>query len=458
MRLRLTEAQHTELAGHLFQEDGGEAVAVALCGRRGLHALMVNEIQLVPYELCDRSSGHVTWPPTLIEPLLTKASTTGMAVLKLHSHPSGYADFSDTDDRSDRRLFESVFGWVDGDAPHASAIMLPGGSLIARTVHPDGSFQPIPKIAVIGDAVQVWTPGEDDAVPEFARRHAQLFGEGTTRLLRKLTVGVAGCSGTGSPLVEQLARLGVGELILVDPDEVEEKNLNRIVGATMEDAQQERPKVEVMKRSVEAMGLGTAVKAFHEPLQDVEARKALAACDIVFGCMDTLGGRSTLNRLARYYTLAYIDVGVKLEGDGRGDVDQVAGAVHYLRPDGTGLMQRGVFTAKALEAESLRETDPDGYTDRLKRGYIDGVEEDRPAVVSVNTYFASLAVIEMLARLHAFRSDTNATFAAQRVSLTNTLWAHEGDPGASPQELRMVGRGDTTPFLGMPALGGVDEP
>ena len=458
MRLRLTGAQHAELAGHLFPEDGGEAVAIALCGRRGLDALIVHEIQLVPYELCDRSSGHVTWPPTLIEPLLAKACTTGMAVLKLHSHPSGFTGFSETDDRSDRRLFESVFGWIDGDAPHASAIILPDGSMIARAVHLDGGFQSISKIAVIGDDVRIWTPNAGEAVPEFARRHAQLFGAGTTRLLRKLTVGVAGCSGTGSPLVEQLARLGVGELILVDPDEVEEKNLNRIVGATMEDAQQARPKVEVMKRSVEAMGLGTVVKALHTPLQNVEARKALAACDVVFGCMDSLGGRSTLNRLARYYTLAYIDVGVKLEGDGHGDVGQVAGAVHYLRPDGAGLLQRGVFTARALEAESLRETDPDGYADRLKRGYIEGVAEDRPAVVSVNTYFASLAVIELLARLHAFRSDINAAFAVKRVSLTNTLWVHEEDQGASPQEMRMVGRGDVNPFLGMPALGGVDEP
>ena len=201
----------------------------------------------------------------------------------------------------------------------------------------------------------------------------------------------------------------------------------------MEDAEHARPKVQVMKRSIEGMGLGTSVKAFHTPLQDVKARKALAACDVVFGCMDSLGGRSTLNRLARYYTLAYIDVGVKLEGDGCGDVDQVAGAVHYLRPDGAGLLQRGVFTAKELEAESLRDNDPDGYADRLKRGYIEGVEEDRPAVVSVNTYFASLGVIELLARLHAFRSDTNAAFAVQRVSLTNTLWALEGDSGAVPR-------------------------
>lgn len=454
----MTGAQHAELARHLFPGDGREAVAIALCGRRGLEALMLHEIMPIPYELCDRSSCHVTWPPTLLVPLLAKATAEGMSVLKIHSHPDGFREFSGTDDLSDQRLFESVFGWVDGDGPHASAIMLPDGSLIARAVHPDGSFQAIPKICVIGDDIQLWTNGGEEAVPEFARRHAQLFGAGTTTILRRISVGVAGCSGTGSPLVEQLARLGVGELILVDPDHVEEKNLNRIVGATMDDAEQCCPKVQVLKRSVEAIGLGTAVTAFEAPLQSVPARNALASCDVVFGCMDSLGGRSILNRLARYFTLAYIDVGVKLEGDGDGGVDQVAGAVHFLRPDGAGLMQRGLFTPKALEAESLRQNDPEGYADQLERGYIKGAQEERPAVVSVNTYFASLAVIELLARLHPFRSDTNAAYGAQRVSLTNKLWELEEDKGASPAEQQMVGRGDTTPFLGMPALGAVSEP
>ncbi|QDU70137.1 ThiF family adenylyltransferase [Engelhardtia mirabilis] len=457
MKLRMTGGQHSLLAAHLFPGDGKEAVAIALCGRRGTDALMLHEIEAVPYELCDRSSGYVTWPPTFLEPLLSRANDEGLALVKFHSHPCGYPHFSETDDQSDGQFFESVFGWVDGDRPHVSAILLPGGSVIARAVHPDGSFEAISKISVIGDDIRIWTEDSGGAVPEFAVRHAQLFGAGTTNLLCQLTVGVAGCSGTGSPLVEQLARLGVGELVLVDPDHVEEKNLNRIVGSTMEDAVQRRPKVQVLARSVEAMGLGTTVSTFHAPLQDDQARKALASCDVVFGCMDSLGGRSILNRLARYYTLAYIDLGVKLEGDGHGDVDQVAGAVHYLRPDGAGLVQRGVFTAKALEAESLRDTDPEGYVDRLKRGYIEGVQEDRPAVVSVNSYFASLAVIELLSRLHPFRSGENAAYAVQRVSLTNTLWVLEEDPGAGPHEERIVGRGDATPFLGMPGLGEGDE-
>lgn len=50
---------------------------------------------------------------------------------------------------------------------------------------------------------------------------------GTTEMLQKATVGIAGCGGLGSNAAVALARAGVGKLILADPDSVEISNLNR---------------------------------------------------------------------------------------------------------------------------------------------------------------------------------------------------------------------------------------
>src|SRR5688500_10935071 len=47
-------------------------------------------------------------------------------------------------------------------------------------------------------------------------------------VLGRLKVGVVGLGGTGSAVVEQLARLGVGELLLCDPQEFESTNVNRV--------------------------------------------------------------------------------------------------------------------------------------------------------------------------------------------------------------------------------------
>ena len=41
--------------------------------------------------------------------LLVDAAAKGMALVKIHSHPTGFPSFSRTDDDSDRELFDRVF-------------------------------------------------------------------------------------------------------------------------------------------------------------------------------------------------------------------------------------------------------------------------------------------------------------------------------------------------------------
>jgi hypothetical protein len=273
-----------------------------------------------------------------------------------------------------------------------------------------------------------------------------------------LAIAVVGCSGTGSPLIEQLARLGVGRLVLVDPDRVEQKNLNRILNATWEDAELGRLKVDVMSRAIKAMGLGTDVEAIGDNLATPRAVKAVAECDVVFGCMDGVEGRHLLNRLAAYYVLPYFDVGVKLEADGRGGVNEACGAVHYLKPDGASLLDRRVYTLEQLKSAGLQRTDPEAYRTQVSAGYIRGVAEDRPAVISVNMHIASAAVNEFLARLHPYRYDDNADSAVVRTSFISGIQFREPEPAATGTFFVGIGKGDVKPLLSMPELSdGVKE-
>ena len=319
--LSLTQRQHTRLKAHLFPPDGCEAVAIALCGRhRGAERqrLLVHRLAPVPYEACSvRTRNRVTWPTDMLPPLLEDARRGGLAVLKIHGHrhPS---PFSAIDDHADRGLFPSVHTWTE-DGPHASAIMFRDGRMIGRLVDEAGRFHSLTSINVVGDDLSFWRAGGNTAVvPEFGRRVAQTFGSGTFDRLRNLRVGVVGCSGTGSPLIEQLARNCVGTLVLVDPDRVEEKNLNRILNATMDDVRQNRLKVDVAARAIAEMGLGTIVETYPQNLFNADTVRAVAGCDVVFGCMDSIDGRHLLNKLATFYLIPYFDLGVKLEADGKG--------------------------------------------------------------------------------------------------------------------------------------------
>jgi hypothetical protein len=455
--LRLTGDQHLQLRNHLFPGDGNEAAAIVLCGRRAgseRHCLTGRMIFPVPYDQCSiRTPWRITWSTDVLLPVLTEAAKKNLAIIKIHSHPGGLEEFSDTDDKSDRELFDSVYGWFDDEAPHASAILLPDGRIFGRTVSANGEFTSLSSVSVVGYDLQCFEFHENQTeLPNYTLRHRQIFGALTTSMLRRLTITVIGVSGTGSPLVEQLARLGVGKLVIVDPDSIEEKNLNRILNAGMNDALESRFKVDVAARAIKGMGLGTEVVSFRRNLYDPQVVAAVAESDVVFGCMDSVDGRHLLNRLATFYVIPYFDVGVKLESDGKGGIDQICGTVHYLQPGRSSLLSRGTYTLEQVRAAGLRRTDPQAYQEQLKEKYITGVIEDRPAVISVNMFFASLAVNEFLARLHPYRDDENKHFATYRFSLSQAQIYTEEEGEPCRLLARHVGRGDTTPLLEMPEL------
>lgn len=459
LSLSMTDRQHALLKQHLFPGDGLEAVALLLCGRgRGsagseVQRLVVHRAVLVPYAVCVRTPSRVTWPthPYLLD-LLSETAAKHMAVVKIHSHPTGFAAFSTTDDDSDRELFERVFPFLDQREPHGSAIMLASGRVFGRWFDDELRSTPFSHVAKIGDDIEIWPASAQSGLHAASQRTLQVLGGATFAMLRQLRVAVVGCSGTGSIVVEQLARLGIGHLILVDPDVIEYRNLNRILNSTNEDAALRRPKVEVLARAIARMGLGTTVELYQANLLAPSAVRVVSTADVVFGCMDGVEGRNALNRMAAAYNQPYFDVGVRLEADGTGGIDDIWGTVHYIQPDGSSLMDRGVYSREDLDAEALKRTDPAEYRRRRGEGYIRGVAEDRPAVISTNALYASFAVNEFLARLHRFRWESNGEFAVHRYSLTRDRLISEPDGAPSPRLAKLVGRGDMRPLLNMPEL------
>lgn len=86
---------------------------------------------------------------------------------------------------------------------------------------------------------------------QFAKRPMAFTAESRDELGR-LSACVVGVSGTGSIVAEQLARLGFGQIILVDFDRVEQKNLNRILNSTESDAGLNVLKVDSMRRAIDS--------------------------------------------------------------------------------------------------------------------------------------------------------------------------------------------------------------
>jgi hypothetical protein len=195
------------------------------------------------------------------------------------------------------------------------------------------------------------------------------------------------------------------------------------------------------------MGLGTDVVPMPVNLVTKEAIRAVAECDIVFGCMDSAEGRHILNRLSTFYSIPYFDVGVRLDADGKGGITGIAGAVHYLQPGRSSLLSRGVYDMARVEAEEMRRINTELFERQRAEGYLRGVDEDRPSVIGVNMFFASLVVNEFLARVHPYRNQPNENYAWTDGNLAEVNLM-SGPEGPDCQLLKNhVGRGDVEPFL-----------
>lgn len=453
--LCLTDEQHNQLK-ILLQHDELEAVAFALCSRRAgqsRHRLVIREIHHVPQEYySQRTNIQAVWSTEAIVSLLNKAEEENLSVVKIHSHPTGYNYFSNKDDTSDKTLLPAIRGWVEANIPHGSCVLLPDGRMFGRVLWLEEEFIPISCISVVGSDLLFWHHTQGDVeLPEFVTSHTQAFGKGTTNLLRQLSIAVVGCSGTGSPIIEQLVRLGVGKLVLVDDDFIEERNVNRIINSTIEDALHKRSKVEVLAKAIENMGLGTTVIPLKKDLWERESVQAVAECDVIIGCTDTVSSRYLLNRIATYYIIPYFDIGIRLDavptGVNKGQIREVCGTIHYLKPGGSSLISRGLVSMDAVIAERLQRTNPEVYTQQLKDGYIRGVQENRPAVISVNMYAASLAINDFLARLHPYREQPNSEIDYIEFSLCSLEFFPEQDQERCPMLQNKVGIGDVEPLL-----------
>jgi len=450
--LTMTQHVHGQLREHLFPGDGKEAAAVLVCTRvpgRRLR-LLVRDVVPVPYEMCSRREpDSLTWPSDYIEKAIDLAQPEQLSIILLHSHPGGTPDFSVVDDRSDREIIPSIFQ-ACGNL-HGSAVMLPNGVVFARMYEPEMRAIPVDLVCAIGPDLHFWW-GKDRSRPA-ARPMA--FTSAMTEELAGLTACVIGVSGTGSIVAEQLCRLGFGRVIVIDHDKVEAKNLNRILNTTKRDADMKLPKVAVF---ADRANQYRDVQYVMPVDADVLTRKAVfaaAQADVLFCCVDTLRARSVADLLCKAFLLPLFDVGVAIPTratPGGRAIDEATGRIDYVHPAGSSLFDRGIYTAATLAAEALAEADPQAHADQVRRGYIDGVPEQAPAVIALNMRAASACVMEFIARAYPFRHESNTWYARTRFMLAECVEEYTGEQEFTRSESTQLARGAEEPLLGMPIL------
>jgi molybdopterin/thiamine biosynthesis adenylyltransferase len=134
-----------------------------------------------------------------------------------------------------------------------------------------------------------------EILPARYQRNRSTLTAGDQLVLFRSRVAVIGCGGLGGYVIEQLARLGVGHLVLVDPDVFEEHNLNRQLLALPANLGQ--AKVEAAKKRVGAINPAVTVTAHREALDRCNGASLVTGCHAVVDALDSIGVRLELANL-----------------------------------------------------------------------------------------------------------------------------------------------------------------
>ena len=237
------------------------------------------------------------------------------------------------------------------------------------------AIRPVQQVTIVGSfsedsPVLHYFPASSSAaasvLPQDARHDRQLpvLGVATQEALSKARVAVVGLGGLGSFVALELAYLGVGHLILIDPDRIELSNLNRLIGAGPDDVG--RYKVDVFRDLVERLAPEVEVTAVAAPLLDSAALHHAKAADLLLGCVDTHGARLSLNHLSIRYLIPLIDAGTGARLGTDSVAAKLGGQVQVVAP-GVGCLEcRGFIhpqrAAYDLAPPELQEYERDhGY-------------------------------------------------------------------------------------------------
>jgi molybdopterin/thiamine biosynthesis adenylyltransferase len=460
----LQQPHYQELRENLIRGDGLERIAFILCGRSYIASdpwdsmpeerFLSRKVIILPNsKVVDSSPVHVTWETDFFVKLLKEVEEQSLAITVVHNHPDGYPDLSEKDKVNETKLFRILHNRNEIDRPHASLVITHDGGISGHIWDTELRTHPIDLIRVFGNEFKIFysNKGQGDLAKAFHRQELA-FGKALNHELSKLRIAVVGCGGTGSATATLLARLGVGKILLIDEDYVDETNLNRMHCASISDAKAKRSKVHVLESAIKNMGLGTGVKAINKWVESGKNIDSLKSCDIVFGCTDDHQGRLLLNRLAYFYLLPVIDMGliIKVSEAEPPEISVLDGRVTALFPRNVCLICRNVINPEIARAEGLRRNDSEGYRELKKEAYVIGEGDPSPAVMTFTTEIAIMAVNEFIHRIQGFRGPDGSASERRR------LFIHCEDRKTGGKirkgcdlcdKQNFWGRGDMEPFL-----------
>ena len=332
---------------------------------------LINDIVL-PKQGERRLHGGASFTPDYLTRAIRVARERQAGLAFMHSHPRpGWQGMSWPDIEAER----------DALAYPAGATGLP---LVGLTIGSDGYWSArfwervgrrmhrhwCQKVRVVGSqSYRIYV--NDNLMPpplrrDILRRTFDTWGSNSQNLIARLHVGIVGLGSVGCIVAEAMARLGIARFTLIDPDRVEEHNLDRLLYGTVEDIGQ--LKVDLAAQAVRSHATAETVQVTALPVSvHIQAAyKAALDCDLLFSCVDRPVARDVLNYIAQAHLVPVIDGGIAVETDKRNDnLFSAHWRAHIVTPYHQCLRCNGQYNSSMVVMELDGSLDDPSYVTNL---------------------------------------------------------------------------------------------
>ncbi len=212
------------------------------------------------------------------------------------------------------------------------------------------------------------------------------LGSNNSAKIHSTRIGCVGAGGLMNPFVIEAMHHGFKDFILIDPDKLEEHNLNRFYGGNRED--KGKFKTEILKRILTEFNPSIAVETSNSFFPEENTEKLLSTCDIIVSGVDNDYTRVNVQLLATTLNKPLLDMGSAIFLKNNTylcpEVDERGGQIRLSIPE------KGCLACMGLQLNAVRDFKREEM-DRI-RGYIVGTDLTPPSIITLNSTIASIAL------------------------------------------------------------------
>ena len=352
-------------------------------------AAIVYEV-ILPKEGERNLTGNASFTHGYASRAIFEARRQNAGIAFMHSHPaSGWQNLSYVDELAERTVL----------APPARATSQP---LVGMTVGSDRYWsarfweningkpqrQWCEKVRIVGPKSYQLQFNDQIVRPrprrEALRRTYDTWGTSVQNDISRMRVGIIGLGSVGCIVAETMARIGIQQITLFDPDRVEEHNLDRLLYGTAKDIGKLKVDLARTRMELSATAAQAAIKAIPKSIKDRDAFNEMLDCDIILSCVDRPMARDILNYVANAHLIPVIDCGVAIRKNRR--LDTLEGAhwkAHIITPYHQCLRCNSQYNTGMVSAELDGSLDNPSYISALPDEEIHGNQNVFPFSLGV---------------------------------------------------------------------------